>query len=187
MEVKTITDLARHLEQPFNKIAWAIEVGLIPAPDIIHGKKKVYSKVQWKKVLEYFRPRLTGGHGITDLAKMANTASVTIRKWHERGLIPDPAGIKGRREVWTDEQVEEILQRVPQLKKRMQVDPPKGLYAKKHAARVLGVPNVTFRYWLKCNQIPGPAHEGPRCIRYYTDADLESIRKIKSDYFKSRS
>ncbi len=61
----------------------------------------------------------------------------------------------------------------------------KGFYSVVATSKRLGVPVITLRYWLRTGSIPKPSHRHG-CNSYYTQADLERIRKLKADYFDNR-
>lgn len=93
----------------------------------------------------------------------------------------------GKRQFFSDKecnQVRKWLEKCSRTNKR--IYSPETLYSKSRAAKVLGMPKITFSVWLRDGKIPHPTHLYG-ALRFYSADDLQEIRRLRADYFAARS
>ncbi len=187
--MRSIKDLAATVNQPPGYIGWAIGVGLVPGPDLQPERRRYYSARQWQRAVRTFSPKPSAEFfTATALCRSLNISTHRFDVWRKRGRVPEPIATQGCREVWSEEQVDEIRTLVPELMKLSpHVPPPDGFFNQCSAAEELGVPRPTWQLWVAQGTIPRPSRTIDE-YRYpvYSRNDLEKIRKQRAGYFQER-
>lgn len=182
----TITDLAKRVGQPTGSVSWAIKCGLLPAPDILGNRRRYYSGRQLAKAAGFFKS-VPDGQTATTLCKVLGISLSRFQSLRGKGLLPAPAGTRGKREVFTPAQIQQIKESLPDLLKLPHKREPEGYYSGSGAAELLDVPRITFQFWQVSGAIPRPTRLVPGCKRpLYSAADVEHIRASKAEYFAIR-
>jgi DNA-binding transcriptional MerR regulator len=189
--MNTLKDLAKATGQRADHLSWAADHGFIPPPDLQGKTRRYYSPRQLERVVAVFkRP---DQEVLLTKARICKAARVTQHYFdamRDAGLVPPPATIKGQRELWGEEVIEQVREAFANFKAKPQPkrQEPEGYFSQSRAARVLGIPKITIQLWVKEQHIPRPAHrvagwQWP----FYNEADLQKIRAIKANYFKARA
>jgi len=187
--MKSIKDLAAATGHPAGYISWAINVGLLPPPDLCPLKRRYYSAEQFQRAVRSF----SRTHGeeffvCSELCRQLQISTHRFGVWRRRGLVPEPLATRGKREAWSGDQLQEIRKLVPEL---LQLKPhrpaPAGYFNQTTAAKKLSMPKVTFFYWVENGIVPRPT----RAIAgypwpFYSASDLKEIRRQQAAYFKGR-
>lgn len=119
--------------------------------------------------------------------------SSAVRYWIENGAIQPPEHTIGNkpRKYYTRAEVEQIKKQLARIEKRPQRKTPSEQWAVAghknlaQGAKYLGMPLATLQLWQRKGQIPNPSHlfNG---YYYWTDKELDQIRKDKERYFSRR-
>ncbi len=146
---------------------------------------------------------LLGWANISDAARILNISRQDIYDLTVAGVLPKKHTAKGfKQPMWKIADLEKFPRKLVEAFGNMQkcnpddvgIIPrglpksvPEGYYSQQGAARLLGVPIVTFRTWLEKKEIPYPAN---RFKGYqntcYSQEDIQQIKQLKKHYFEKR-
>lgn len=188
--MRSIKDLAAATGHSASNISWAINVGLLPPPDLCPLKRRYYSAEQFQRAVRSF----SRTHGeeyfvCSELCRQLQISTHRFGVWRRRGLVPEPLATRGKREAWSGDQVQEIRKLLPGLLKlKPHRSSPPGYYNQTTAALELAMPKITFFYWVENGVVPRPTKVIPGYPwPFYSESDLEKIRKQQAAYFERRS
>lgn len=192
MNLITPNEAAQILGVSFYHTKVLNENGQLPAYSYTPAGQRRYNKQEVKK----FKQKLVGKYNGSVFDKLLNHRDMekalglgrdAFHYGITRGDVP-PAAVKfGRKHYWTPKQLKAIEANKDNWKRKPIDFAPEGFYTTKGAARKMGVPSVSFFYWIKQKQIEPPKlRYGKWRFRFYNDADLATIRKIKAKYFANK-
>jgi hypothetical protein len=189
--MNTLKDVSKATGQRQDHLSWAAQHGFIPPPDLQGKIRRYYSPKQMAKVVAVFAK--ADDPVLLTKAKICKAATVTQHYFdvlRAEGLLPPPATIKGCRELWGEEIIEQVQEAFSKFKAKPQQGrrEPEGYFSVSRAGRVLGVPKITMQFWVAEGHIPRPQRHVPGWgWLFYNDGDLRRIREIKADYFAARA
>jgi hypothetical protein len=187
--MRGINDLSKATNQPASCLSWAINVGLIPGPDLVGVKRRYYSNEQFQKAIRSFSQKVDdGSFSSAQVSDQIGVNIETFNRWLRQGVIPAPATRKGRKTTWTVEQIAEIRKLLPKLlERKLKKLPPEGYYNLVDTAKELNMPKVTLVYWIDNKQIKKPSHQVKGFSHpLYCQNDLDEIKRLKADYFSMK-
>lgn len=186
--LRNCNQIAKELGHPAHCFNWAVDQGLIPGPDVFLGNQRGFYSTQQYGLLKTYFNRPKSGYNLADIARMIGVNHTTLRKYRANKELPKPTGYRGRRPIWSKNQVNEIKELCEKLKDRREKSRiPDGYFSSCSAARYLSMPRITFQSWQNNKTIEKPARavEG-YALRFYSLKDIEKIKEVKKDYFASQ-